>query len=117
MFKLLLVISAIFSAFAFNPLGSATVSRMQMASESKVFGAALIASSMLAMPVLAVEGTPAKIGIFTNNDLSSPYASGEVREDPIYSPYSPYGDGTAAVYKRGGAEEIKFYTAKFDEGM
>ena len=117
MFKLLVVVCTILSAVAFNPLGSATVSRMQMVSESKAFGAALIASTMLSMPVIAAEGTAAKIDIFGNNGYSSPFSANENREDPLYSPYSPYGDGTAAVYKRGSPEEIKFYTAKFTEGV
>jgi len=121
MFKFLLVLVAFAcAAVAFNPLGSATGSRMQMKvsqpSAAKVFGAAIIASSMLSMPVLAKEGVGAKIMPFTNSAASSPF-NDEKREDPMFSPYSPYGNGDAAVYKRGGAEELKFYTAKFDEGI
>jgi hypothetical protein len=85
-------------------------------SEAKKLGAAFIAASMISLPVDAKEGDPAKISIFGNNDLSSPFSAGEVREDPIYSPYSPYGNGEKAAYKRGNAEEVKFYTAKFEEG-
>ncbi len=88
-----------------------------MTPSSKLIGAILIASSMLSMPVLAKEGTPAKISIFGNSDISSPYSAAEVREDPIYSPYSPYGNGDKAVYKRGSVEEMKFYRGLFDEGM
>eukprot|EP00600_Ochromonadales_sp_CCMP1393_P004993 CAMPEP_0174954834 /NCGR_PEP_ID=MMETSP0004_2-20121128/648_1 /TAXON_ID=420556 /ORGANISM="Ochromonas sp., Strain CCMP1393" /LENGTH=182 /DNA_ID=CAMNT_0016202699 /DNA_START=755 /DNA_END=1303 /DNA_ORIENTATION=- len=83
----------------------------------KVFGAAVIASSVLAMPVYAKEGVGAKIAPFGNAEMSSPFAAGENREDPLYSPYSPYGNGEAAVYKRGGDSEIKFYMGKFNEGV
>ena len=37
--------------------------------------------------------------------MSSPFAFDEKREDPMYSPYSPFGDGSAAVYKEAQAEE------------
>ena len=123
MFKFIIVLASIFSAFAFNPLGSATVSRMQMSIEGpsmkKVFGAALVASSLISMPVFAKEGVGAKISIFGNNDISSPFALGENREDPIYSPYSPFGNGEKATYnaRRGGEEEIKFWKGQFAEGI
>lgn len=117
MFKFLVVLCTVLSTVAFNPIGSGTISRLRMASECKAFGAALIASSMLSMPVIAAEGTAAKIDIFGNNGYSSPFSAGEKREDPLYSPYSPYGDGSASVYKKGSPEEIKFYTAKFTEGV
>jgi hypothetical protein len=86
-------------------------------SAAKVIGAAIIASSMIAMPVFAKEGVGAKLAPFGNNEQSSPFSAAEVREDPMYSPYSPFGNGDASVYKRGGADELKFYTAKLDEGM
>lgn len=71
----------------------------------------------MTFPVEAKEGAAAKIGIFTNSDASSPFAAGETREDPLYSPYSPYGNGDAAVYKnrKGSPEEVKFWKAKFDD--
>ena len=99
------------------------MSRMQMTVEKtnmqKVIGAALVASSILASPVLAKEGAGAKISVFGNNDMSSPFALGEIREDPIYSPYSPYGNGEKAVYnaRKGGAEEVKFWKGVFVEGI
>jgi hypothetical protein len=36
---------------------------------------------------------------------SSPFTFDEKREDPIYSPYSAFGDGTAAVYKAAQNDE------------
>jgi hypothetical protein len=75
-----------------------------------------IAASLFSFPVFAKEGDPAKLSIFGNDGLSSPFTAGEVREDPIYSPYSPYGNGEKAVYKRGNSEELKFYQKKFEEG-
>jgi hypothetical protein len=68
-------------------------------------------------PVLAKEGVGAKFSFFGDGDASSPFTVNENREDPIYSPYSAYGDGTAAVYnaRKGGKEEKAFYTAKFAE--
>jgi hypothetical protein len=89
---------------------------MAVSWDAKKVGAVFVAASMIALPVVAKEEDPAKISIFGNNDISSPFSAGEVREDPIYSPYSPYGNGEKAAYKRGNAEEVKFYTAKFEEG-
>ncbi|KAJ1409398.1 hypothetical protein B484DRAFT_456089 [Ochromonadaceae sp. CCMP2298] len=121
MFKFLVVLACLLSAFAFNPLGAASGSRMQMKaaqpSAARVFGAAIIASSMIAMPVFAMEGVGAKLAPFGNSEQSSPFSASEVREDPMYSPYSPFGNGDASVYKRGGKDEIKFYSAKFEDGI
>eukprot|EP01038_Epipyxis_sp_PR26KG_P005429 gene5429-7520_t len=118
MFKFIVLACSVLTAVAFNPLGSATVSRIQMSSGKKMIGAALIASTMIGMPVLAVEGTAAKIGIFTNAELSSPF-SDETREDKFFSPYSPYGNGDAAVYKKvkGSAEQLNGYKKIFDESV
>lgn len=84
---------------------------------AKAVGVIIAATSVLGSPVLAKEGAAAKIGIFTNNDLSSPFAAGENREDPIYSPYSPYGNGEKAVYnaRKGSSDEVKFWQKKFDD--
>lgn len=83
----------------------------------KVVGAALIASSMISAPVFAKEGAPAKISVFGNNDMSSPFSENEAREDPMYSPYSPYGNGEKAVYnaRKGSTDEVKFWQKKFEE--
>jgi hypothetical protein len=84
----------------------------------KIVGAAVIGASLLASPVFAKEGTGAKLNFF-GDAKSSPFTLDENREDPIYSPYSPYGDGTAAVYngRKGGKEEIAFYSGKFAESV
>lgn len=121
MFKFIVVLAIIASAFGFNPIRFAAKSQIRMASEqsfSQKLGAALIASSLLAGPAFAVEGAGAKLEFF-GGGTSSPFTVNENREDPIYSPYSPYGDGTAAVYnnRKGSAEEIKFWNAKFVESM
>jgi hypothetical protein len=123
MFALLLVVVSIFTASAFNlaPVARFGTSNIQMSVEkisfSKAVGAAIIASSMISMPVFAKEGEGAKLGIFSNSPMSSPFPQGETREDEIYSPYSPYGDGTKATYnaRKGGKEEVDFYRVKFDE--
>ena len=64
-----------------------------------------------------LKGAGAKISIFGNADASSPFAAGENREDQLYSPYSPYGNGDAASYneRKGGSEEISFWKAQFAE--
>mmetsp|Transcript_21375 Transcript_21375/g.29409 ORF Transcript_21375/g.29409 Transcript_21375/m.29409 type:complete len:215 (-) Transcript_21375:144-788(-) len=122
MFKFAITSFFIASAGAFNPLGSATMGRMQMtvekpASVSKIVGAAIVASSIISSPVFAKEGAGAKISVFGDADISSPFAAAENREDPIYSPYSPYGNGEKAVYnaRRGSPEELKFWQAQFAE--
>ena len=50
-------------------------------------------------------------------EFSSPYADGESREDKLYSPYSAYGNGDAAAYngRRGGKEEIAFWTEQLKQ--
>ncbi len=85
----------------------------------KVAGVALIGASLISTPVWAKEGAGAKISFFGDADASSPYTLSENREDPIYSPYSPYGDGSAAAYnkRKNSKEEIAFYSAKLDESM
>lgn len=116
--KLLVVLCTMLSASAFNPLGAVRVQKMQMAAEKpsmqKLLGVALVASSMFAGPVLAKEGAGANIEIFGNNGASSPFSDAKT-----YSPYSPYGDGTNAVYngRKGSPEETKFWTEKFNECM
>lgn len=121
MFRLILVCSLLVATLAFHARPVMRVNtKWQMSAEknaAKWVGAALIASSMIAMPVLAKEGAPAKLGFFSNSDLSSPFAAGETREDPLYSPYSPYGNGEKAVYnaRKGTAEEVKFWQQKFEE--
>jgi hypothetical protein len=114
---------AIASVSAFSPSRFASRSRgnVEMAAEtsaSKYFGAAVIAASMFSMPVLATEGAGPKYSFF-GSSASSPFVINENREDPMYSPYSPYGNGKAAVYnnRKGGAEEVAFYKTIFDKSM
>ena len=73
----------------------------------KIFGAGLIASTVLTagMPVFAAEGDGARVSIFGSTAQSTPFTVQENREDPLYSPYSAYGNGEAAVYKKGGKDE------------
>merc|ERR1712146_714690 len=79
---------------------------------AKLLGATGAAVSLMGGAAFAKGGAAPKQGFFGvfDNSASSPYASGEDREDPLYSPYSPYGNGEAAVYKEGQSEEIKFWT-------
>jgi hypothetical protein len=114
MFRFIVVVACLLVVSAFSPMRFASRSNMVMtASPQKAAGAALIASTFLAGPVLAVEGAAPKYGFFQDNALSSPFSYEESREDPIYSPYSPYGNGEKAAYnaRKNGPEEVKFYKA------
>jgi hypothetical protein len=75
----------------------------------KIVGAALLASSLFVGPAFAKEGASPKLSFFGDESVSSPYTISEAREDPIYSPYSAYGNGEKSVYKKGGKEELGFY--------
>lgn len=78
----------------------------------KFFGAGLIASSVFTagIPAFAADGDGARISIFGDSAQSSPFTVTENREDPIYSPYSAYGNGEASIYKKGGKDELGFYS-------
>jgi len=124
MFKFILLISSLMVACAFNVapvnrFGSSLQMSTEKVNAPKVMAAAIIASSCLSSPAFAVEGAGAKLGIFSNSDISSPFPQAEKREDSIYSAYSPYGDGSAAAYnkRKGGSDEIKFYSEIFDESV
>ena len=112
MFRAIVVLAVLAVVAAFGPARMAVrkASSLQMGLERNI-AAAAVAASLFAAPVLAVEGAPAKLGFFEGQSASSPFANVENREDPIYSPYSPYGNGAAAVYnkRKGGAEEINFW--------
>ena len=83
----------------------------ESSSTSKAVGAAVVASTIFSgLPAIAAEGAGAKLSFFGDKDVSSPFTVNEKREDSIYSPYSAYGNGDAAVYKKGGKDEISFYT-------
>lgn len=87
-------------------------------SATKIVGAALLGASLLAGPAFAKEGASPKFSFF-GDSASTPYTLSENREDPIYSPYSPYGDGSKSVYNgiKGSKEEIAFYNGKLAESM
>lgn len=124
MLRLLIALSVLLVINAFSGVSPLKTNRITMSLDKKIakaVGSAFLASSLLggmSAPSFAKEGAPAKIGIFTNNDVSSPFAAGETREDPLYSPYSPYGNGEKAVYNNGrknSADELKFWKGKFDD--
>jgi hypothetical protein len=111
---ILAILSVAVVASAFSPARVArSRSSVQMSSEnpslSKIFSAALLASTLLAGPVFAKEGAGAKLSFFGDDAASSPFTVNEKREDPMYSPYSAYGNGDASVYKKGGKDELSFY--------
>ena len=113
--KLFVLVALIVSVSAFAPVGrmsSRTIAMVSGKDLAKVVGATGAAVSLMGGAAFAVEGAAPKQGFFGIGDksYSSPYATGENREDPLYSPYSPYGNGEAAVYKEGQSEEIKFWT-------
>ena len=120
--KLFVLLALLSSVLSFQPATRvSTGSKIAMSVKPnlvKQVGVALLGSLMLGAPVLAKEGTGAKFSFF-GDSASTPFTLNEDREDPIYSPYSPYGDGTAAVYnsRKGGKEEISFYSGKLAESM
>ena len=116
MFARLLVVLAILAvAAAFGPARMAVRSTMQMSAErpnmAKVIAAGIMSASLFGSAAFAVEGASPKQSFFGDSQFSSPFTINENREDPIYSPYSPYGNGQAAVYngRAGGSEEIAFW--------
>lgn len=122
-FRLVAILAVISCVFGFQPARVSRKVELTMAAQQpsifKTAGIALLGASLLGTPVLAKEGAGAKLSFFGDSDFSSPFTVTENREDALYSPYSPYGDGTAAVYngRKGGKEEKSFYTAKFEESM
>lgn len=118
MFRFIVVLATLLVVAAFSPAAvkRTNVNTVSMVQPSKIFTAAVIASSVMVSPVLAKEGAGAKFGFF-GSDVSSPFTVNEDREDPMFSPYSPYGDGSAAVYNKvkGDAAELKFWTNQFKE--
>ena len=123
MFKFLVVLATLAIAAAFAPSARfAARSQLQMTAEksasiSKVVGAAIMASTFMGgLPSFAVEGAAPKQSYF-GASASSPFAFDEKREDPLYSPYSPYGDGTAAAYKKGTEKEITYWTNKLTTAL
>ena len=121
--RLTILLVAISMAIAFVPtktvLKSDKLMEMTLNAKTAVksISAALIASSVLSMPVFATEGAGAKLSFFGGEDYSSPFTINEDREDPIYSPYSPYGNSEKALYKKGNNEDVAFYKGIFANSM
>lgn len=120
--KLFVLLIVVVSVSAFAPVGRMSAARTTMVSGkdlAKVVGATGAAVSLMGGAAFAKEGASPKQGFFgiADNSYSSPYASGENREDPLYSPYSPYGNGDAAVYKEGQSDEVKFWTNQLNNCM
>ena len=109
------VLLSIFAAVAaFGPARMQV--RMSSASVSaKVTIAGVLAGSAFSGAAFAVEGASPKQGFFDNRSTSSPFTN-ENREDAMFSPYSPYGNGDAAVYNgvRGQKQEISFWQNQFN---
>lgn len=91
-------------------------STMQMNAQKPLVAAA-IAAAMIATPAFGKAGEGPKFGFFDGSP-SSPFTI-ENREDPIYSPYSPFGNGEKAVYngRKGGSEEISFWTNQLNTAL
>ena len=111
-FVVVLVVLAVASAFAPARFGRSL--QMSMDKQvTKAFTAAVIAASFMGgLPAIAVEGaSPKQNFLIFSEATSSPFTFEENREDPIYSPYSPYGSGAAASYngRKGSKEEIGFW--------
>ena len=126
MFRLVIVLVVVAVAMAFGPANHMRTrsSQMMMKSDAKPsmaknIGIALIASTFLSLPAFAVEGAAPKQSYFGDSPASSPFTISEDREDPMYSPYSPFGNGEKSVYtvtaRKGGADETKFWSAQLEE--
>ena len=120
--RLIVLLMAVVACSAFAPTGRISTRSMQMSASkdlAKAVGAVGMGLTIFAGQAFAVEGAAPKQGFFgvLDNAASSPFANNEVREDPLYSPYSPYGNGEAAVYKSGKAEEVKFWTNQLNKCM
>ena len=114
MFRFVIVLVVLAVAGAFAPAARFGARSMQMSMDkqvTKALTAAVIAASFMGgLPAIAAEGASPKQNFF-GEAASSPFTFEEAREDPIYSPYSPYGSGAAASYndRKGSKEEISFW--------
>ena len=124
MFRFFIALAVIAVVAAFGPAQQSRSRSNQIVmaakpSMAKNFGIALIASTFLSLPAFAVEGAAPKQSYFGDSPASSPFTINEDREDPMYSPYSPFGNGEKAVYtitnRKGGPEETKFWSAQLEE--
>lgn len=97
MFRLFVSLVVLSVALAFKPTkfysnnNQILMSNDIQSSIAKKIGVALIASSFISLPAFAVEGAAPKQSFFGDSPASSPFTINEDREDPIYSPYSPFG--------------------------
>lgn len=122
MFRAFLLLSVLAVAVAFGPPFKGLKVTQPITSSVKIgaqktLAALTITASLFAGPAIAVEGTGPKQDFFGGYPASSPFPNTENREDPIYSPYSPYGDGSAAAYnkRKGTADELAFWKGVFAE--
>ena len=104
MFRLTVLIAVLAVALGFAPVQTRMQSnmRLQMSIDKSIAKAAsglLLSAAIFAAPAFAVEGASPKYSFF-GTATSSPFAMTEEREDPLYSPYSPYGNGENAVYTK-----------------
>ena len=117
--QLFIALALIAVVNGFAPAARFGARSMQMSMDNQVkkaFSAAIIAASFMnGLPAIAAEGAAPKqnFGVF-GEAASSPFVTTETREDPIFSPYSPYGRGAAAVYneRKGTKDEISFWQDK-----
>ena len=104
MFRLTVLFVVLAVALGFAPIQTRKQSnmRLQMSADKSIAKAAsglLLSAAMFAAPAFAKEGASPNFSFFGDSP-SSPFSLTEKREDPIYSPYSPYGNGEKAVYTK-----------------
>ena len=125
MFRIVILLASLLSVWSFRTnISPLRTTRLQMVAKDNskwvntLTTSLILATSFMSGPVFAKAGQEAKIEIFGNSGMSSPFYADERREDPLYSPYSPYGNGEKSVYnaeRKGSAEELKFWRGKFEE--
>jgi len=112
MFRTFALLALAASASAFTPTMKVN-GGLQTKIASAVGAAAVSAGVMAGAPTesLAAAGTGAKLSLFGQAPMSSPYSA----DSNMYSPYSPFGDGADSVYNAKDAEEVKFVIGKVKE--
>mmetsp|Transcript_1100 Transcript_1100/g.4694 ORF Transcript_1100/g.4694 Transcript_1100/m.4694 type:complete len:209 (-) Transcript_1100:194-820(-) len=109
MFRSFVLACLVASAAAFRQPRLAIQMKAQENLQKKIgsgLASAAVALSLVSgLPSIAsaASGQGAKLSIFGENPLSSPYNPDANR----YSPYSAFGDGSDAVYSASGEEEVK----------
>lgn len=117
MFRFLVAFVIVAVAMAFGPRTVLTRnSNLQMSMKKNIAAAAIIISTSFSGAAFAAEGAAPKQSFFGAASSSSPYSYNENREDPRFSPYSPYGDGSKSVYnlQTEKKQEIDFWTNQFN---